>query len=484
MADEYQAISEEEQKKAMTFFERGRAVAGTGNFDYAVEMFLQGLQIDPENVEAHQELRDISLKRKVSGGKGLGFLDAMKLRAGGKDQKLNMLNAEKLLAYEPGDVNYMEALLTGAHKSGYFDTVMWIGPILLKANVEGKKPDYNKFITLKDVYKSLARDMATPPRVKPELFKRATIACQYAYQLKPDSMELSTELKNLGAEHTASEGKYDQGGSFRDSIKDRDSQDALQLQDKGVQALGVMGKLINDAEAQYEADPTEPGKLLKLVDALEKTELPEYEGRALELLQDWHEKTKQFRFRKRAGEIQMRQWRRMEQSQRDYLAANKGDEQAEADFKQFLREKYEYELAEYNLWADNYPTEMSFRYQAARRMFELGQFEESIPLFQAAEQDAKYRTQSRMYQGRAFYGLEFYDEAVDTLDALIKEYPNTDDAAKEMRYWAARAHEARGDSEVAIKLYSAIVRMEFNYKDVQARIRKLRSQQGGNSAQA
>jgi hypothetical protein len=53
-----------------------------------------------------------------------------------------------------------------------------------------------------------------------------------------------------------------------------------------------------------------------------------------------------------------------------------------------------------------------------------------------------------------------------------------------MRYWAARAHEARGDTDVAIKLYSGIVRMEFNYKDVQVRIRKLRAAgPGGNAPQ-
>ena len=140
MADQYQAISEEEQSKAVAFFERGRSVAVTGNFDYAIEMFMQGLAIDPENVEAHQELRDISLKRKISGGKGLGMMERLKFKTTNKDDKLNMLNAERMLAFEPGDTGYMEGVLTNAHKGGFFDTVMWIGPILQKANAESKKP--------------------------------------------------------------------------------------------------------------------------------------------------------------------------------------------------------------------------------------------------------------------------------------------------------------------------------------------------------
>jgi len=433
-------------------------------------MYLQGLNLDPEAKDAHQGLRDISMKRKATGGKALGMFDRMKFLRPMKDAKAGMLAAEKVLAYDPGNSDAMEALMKASHKGGYWETTLWITAILFRANVDSPKPDYGKYIAVADVYEALSR------------FKEAADACQLAQRMKPDDMELSNRIKHLAAKETMKAGGYGTATDFRDSIKDRDTQEKLQAQDKGVQELGVMGKLINDAEGQYRLDPTEPGKLMKLVDALEKTEHPDYEGRALELLDDWYQKTKTFRYRKRAGEIQMRQWRRLEQSQIEYLNANKDDSQAIADFKQFQREKWEFELNEYNLWAENYPTETSFKFYAAERMFRLGKFEESIPLFQNAEADAKFRTKARMYQGRAFYELKFYDEAVDTLDALVKEYANQDDAAKEMRYWAARAHEDRGDTDVAIKLYSAIVRMEFNFRDVQVRIRKLRAAAGGNAA--
>lgn len=476
-------ISEEDKRKATVFFDRGRAVAGTGNYDFAIEMYTQGLMIDPENTDAHAELREISMKRKASGGKALGFFEARKHSTNNKDDKLNMVNAEKLLGYDPGNTDHMQALIQNAHKAGYYDTVMWIGPIFQKANAESKKPEVDKFIVLKDIYKSMAMDNATPPRLRPELLKRATNACHYAAKLKPDEMELQTELKNLGALHTQVEGKYDQGGDFRGSIKDRETQETLQAQDKGVQELGVMGKLITEARAQYKADPNEPGKLLKLVDALEKTEHPDYEGEAIELLSEWHTKTKQFRFRKRIGEINMRQWRRMDQGQKEYLAANKDDEQAKKDYQSFLVDMWGFELAEYQLWAENYPTDMSFRFQAAVRLYHLKRYDEAIPLFQQSEADAKYRNRAKLYLGLCFFEAKFLDEAVDTLDGLIKEYANKgDDLSKEMHYAAGRAHEERGDAEAAIKLYSAIVRMEFNYRDVQQRIRKLRAAGGGNAA--
>ena len=80
----YREIPEEEQKRAASLFQQGARVGASGNFDYAIEMYVQGLAIDPEAVDAHQALRDISLKRKVDGGKPLGMLQARKLK-GGKD---------------------------------------------------------------------------------------------------------------------------------------------------------------------------------------------------------------------------------------------------------------------------------------------------------------------------------------------------------------------------------------------------------------
>ena len=40
----YRDIPEEDRKKAQRFFEQGKKVADTGNFEYSIEMFLQGLR--------------------------------------------------------------------------------------------------------------------------------------------------------------------------------------------------------------------------------------------------------------------------------------------------------------------------------------------------------------------------------------------------------------------------------------------------------
>jgi len=110
----YRVVSEEDRKKAQTFFSHGTSMAGSGQYDYAISMFLDGLRLDPDSVDAHQKLRETSLKRKASGGKSLGMLEAMKLKKASKDDKENLLNAEKLLAHDPGNTDHMLSIAQNA----------------------------------------------------------------------------------------------------------------------------------------------------------------------------------------------------------------------------------------------------------------------------------------------------------------------------------------------------------------------------------
>jgi tetratricopeptide (TPR) repeat protein len=463
----YRQIPEEDRRKAKTFFERGSTVAGTGQYDYAIEMFMQGLNIDPDSTEAHQTLREISFRRKASGGKAIGMLQAMKLKRG-KDDKELMLNAEKLLAYDPGNVDHMVSFMTAAYKAGFYDSVLWVANIAHRANIDSGKPDIKVFMALKDHYRALSR---------PDL---ALNALQSAQQMRPDDADLMREIKELGAMNAMRQGKYESGGSFRDSIKDMDAQRKLLEADMDVRDADMMSRAIMDAEAEWRAQPEEPGKINKLVDALVKTENPQNENRAIDILTAAYEKTRQFRFRQSVGRIKMIQSNRTDRSFREKLSKNPTDEQLKADYNAFLGQKIQEELGEYTLWADAYPTDQSLKYEMAKRLFKLRRFDEAIPVLQSARQDAKIRVEATILLGRAFLEAEFVDEAVDTLKELIETYQvKGDSRSKEMTYWYARSLEARKEFPTAIKAYSQLAQWDFNYADVQKRIRALRASGGG-----
>jgi tetratricopeptide (TPR) repeat protein len=456
----YKDIPEEDQKRAQVFFDRARTVAETGNYEYAIEMHLQGLNYDPESVETHKTIRELSMIRKARGGKPLGFMERSRIKKG--DEKQNMLNAEKLLAYDPGNMDYMQQFMLAAQKAGCYDTVLWIGNLLLRANVESKQPSFQRYITIKDAFKAISR------------YKEAVDAMNYAVRLKPSDMDLSHEMKNLAAEMTIGQGNYT-GESFRGSIRDMDAQKKLLEQDMDIRSEDSLARGVREQEQQYKEDPTDPGRFNRYIDALRKTEHLTYENQAIELLEQRFRETKQYRFKANINQIALAQMSRQERTLREGMAKAPTDAELRKEYASFIREKYEQELRIFKETVENYPTDTTARYEMSRRLFLLKRWDEAIPVLQQVRMDPKYKVQSSTLLGRAFLEAGFVEEAVDTLQEAIQAYPvRGDEKSIEIHYYYAVALEQKGDIPASLKMYSQVAQWNFNYRDVQQRIKRLR----------
>jgi tetratricopeptide (TPR) repeat protein len=458
----YRIVPEEDRAKAKRFFESAAAKAGAGQYDYAIELFLGGLNLDPEAVDAHKALRDLSLRRKASGGKSLGMFDKMKIKSS-KDDKQNMLNAEKLLAFDPGERSYMADLFQNAIRTGCFDTAMWIGPVLLTANRDHPKSDIRYYFVLRDGYKRL------------EQWRLAAEATAHAVQMRPEDMDLSREQRDLATLETMKKGAYEEG-DFRKSIRDAEGQRRLMEQDMDIRSLDAMTRQILEAERELQADPHEAGKLIKLIDLLVKSDDVEKENHAIELLEEAHKRTRQYRWRLQIHRINMRQLDRIERAMRQEAAG--GDPKAIEEYKQFRRDKAERELKMFAEAAEEYPTDQSLKFDQARRLRELARFEEAIPLLQTVRNDPKYRVDATILLGQTFLDAGFADEAADTLSHLSEEYQlRGDPKSLEIFYWWGRALESKQNADVpaALKCYSQVFQWSATYRDVQQRIKKLRA---------
>ena len=112
------------------FFQRAAAMAAEGLFDYAIDLYLDGLRDDPGNIGAHQALREVSLKRKAAGGADLSTIAKMKLRRPGANAVEDMLNTEKLLAYDPTNRDWIAAAIRHADAAGLAATKQWFFTVL------------------------------------------------------------------------------------------------------------------------------------------------------------------------------------------------------------------------------------------------------------------------------------------------------------------------------------------------------------------
>ena len=454
--------SDGDRKKAQKLFDYAKNAAETNNLDYAIELYLQGLALDTENVPMHQELRRISLTRKATGGKPIGTFKAMGIKTNSKDQKQNLLNAEKLLSHDPGNLGHMVSMMKAATRGGYHKTATWIGPILMRVNLEGKK-DSGTFVLMKDLYKELQE------------FQLAIDALQLAAASQPDNADLQHELRELATQLTIQRGQYEKG-DFRESMRDASGQRDLMEQDMDIRSVDAMQGQILRARQEWEASGRDPAKLGRLVENLLKTESLKHENEAIDLLEATYKDTKAYRWRFQAEEIKLKQLARTERSMREQLRDTPEDADLKSTIDDLAHERLEGELKHYQRATKAYPTDTRLKFEVGKRFFALEKFDEAIPVLQQSQNDAKYREEASILLGRSFLHAGYVPEAVETLKGRIDVYQiEGDEKSKQMYYWYGRALELADRVEEATKAYSQIAQWDFGYRDVQKRIKELRA---------
>lgn len=449
--------------KAEAFFERAQKVAETNNFDYAIDMYLEGLHCAPDAVkEGHIPLCELALRRQGRGGKKPSMLEKVKhLR--GKTALGQMLNAEYLFAKAPDHLPYAEAMLKAAVAGGYKKTASWIANFVFQKNNAAKKPSLQTYLLLKDSYAALGE------------FDKALAACQRAHRLKPEDGEIADEFQRLSAELTVARGKYDQEGDFRQSIKDRERQEKLQAQESVIKTEDYRRSAVEEAREAMAQEPNLPRNIFNLAEALSDLRNDEAENEAIKLLEDTYKTKGDFSFKERAGQLRIKQLKRKLREAETALETKPGDAQAESQLSELSAQLSGAELEHYRLCVENYPTDLRAKYEYGVRLVRDKKYDEAIPLFQEAQRDPRHKISAMNKIGLCFFMKGWFADAIDIFSRAIDSYEIKDDSiAKELRYNLARSYQEQGDAEKALEFYHRIAQLDFAYKDVRRQIDKLR----------
>ncbi len=458
--------------KAKAFFDKAGKVAETNNFDYAIDMYLQGLRYAPDALmEGHLPLCELALHRQGKNGKKPSVVDKVKhLR--GKTPLDQMLNAEYLFAKNPNHLPYAEAMLKAAVAGGYEKTAGWIANLIFQTANAAAKPSAQTYLLLKEAYTSLGQ------------FDKAIAALQRASKLKPSDKELADEFTNLTAELTMVRGKYDGEGDFRKSIKDREIQEKLQAQSGVVKTEDYRANAVEDARRKIAENPTLPANIFELADALSDLEEEKAENDAISLLENTYKTSSDYSFARRAGELRIKQLRRKIREAKAALEANPDDSQAKALLEQLSEQLQTLELEHYRLCVQNYPTDLRAKFEYALRLVSNEQYNEAIPLLQEAQRDPRRKIAAMNKVGLCFAMKGWLDDAIDVYNKAINSYEIKDNAvAKELRYNLGRAYEQQGDADKALDVYRKIAQFDFAYKDVSERVDRLRGERDKPASQ-
>lgn len=438
--------------KGKVFFERAEEVAETGNWDFAIELYIEGIRREPDNIEqGHQPLREVSLKRKAQGGKGPGIGEKLKRRPS-KDPVESLANACFLLAKEPGSISYMTQVLQAAGKLELSPLTKWICDILLESQRQAKKANIRLLKVITAAYQGI------------EDYISAIEALEMARAIMPNDGHIQEMLSDVSANYTLQKGKYGQEGDFTKSVMDLEGQKGLYKEDMLAQDREYLEGQIEKARNEYLVAPTIPGKINSVVDAVLKIEEEAFENEAVDILTKAHADTGAYQFKMRIGDVKIRQMTR-----RHRKLVEEGDKVAAAEH---LKGQLAFELQEYAERAINYPTDLSLKFELGHRQYMAGRYDDAIGSLQQAQRDPRRHIAAMNYLGQAFEGKEWHREAAETYERAL-ETEMSENRAKEVRYNLGNVLEKMGELERAQKEFSTVAQIDFNYKDVRERLERV-----------
>ncbi|MFG0320378.1 MAG: tetratricopeptide repeat protein [Planctomycetota bacterium JB042] len=433
------------------------------NFDYAISLYHQVLQLKPDHGEARRELRQALVRRaeykKVP--PFIALLQGAPSRVGmllGKVLKNRgqvVLAAENYLRNDPRNrgVNWSlaEALEAAGHRNGAVAVWEFLGEDE-QVGDEALKRAGSLYYQLQQMEKALGCYEA--------VLKRS-----------PRDSEAEKMRKNLAAEGVLSSGSYDPTRSSRELARDQKQVKELEASQKLVTTEDERELLRAKLGEALAADPSDRRARRALVDHHVKAK--EFE-RAVEVLEEGIAADPDATdLRDRLGEVRILDFE--QQLRRTKALADRGDQAAKTDLVDITREKREFEVEEYTRRVKDHPTDLEQRYRLGRLLLETGETDKAIENLQLAVKDPRRRVESLLGLGRAFESKGMLDLAMKQFTAALDAVDAGSDRATEITYALGILNERTGDLAAAKARYESIYERDIHFKDVAARLEKVRS---------
>ena len=235
------------------------------------------------------------------------------------------------------------------------------------------------------------------------------------------------------------------------------------------------------AKSDWEEDPLNQNNIAKYADLLRKEGDDDHDKEAIRVLLEGFKRSKQYRFRMMAGDVKLAMERRKLRALRE-KAESGGLEEDLAKVQQFEMKLKEAELAEYAERVEKYPTDLRLKYDYGKRLFDIERYDEAIPVFQDAMDDARNKASTAHYIGLCFLKQDWVEEAVESLRSAVDMYELKDDEVHlGMRYdlmeALAKQAEENDDLETAEEAFSiarGIAMKKLNFREIKSYRDRLR----------
>lgn len=441
-------------------YEKGNVAMNKANWDYALAIYGQVLIDEPAFYECREALRAVQIKKH---GTGTGFFKKMMGTAGSSPQ---IVKAQFALRNNPTEaLTICEQILnenpssTAAHK------------IIAEAALALDFPK-TAVLSLEIALKSSPKDRELALRLAEALARlgninRAETIYEELLKVTPYDPEISQLIKNLSAQRTMKEGRYDEIGntvtSYRDLLKDKTEAVSLEQSNREVKDEDIALRLIHENEQKLAQEPNDLKRLRTIAELYKQRKdyanaIAYYER--IHALDEGVDPATE----RALSDIRIRQLDEAIAA----LDPTSEDHSTQSAVLQENRTALVLDHAKKRV--EKYPTDLQLRFELGVLYFENGKIGEAIQELQKAQSNPNRRLQAMNYLGQAFSKRNMNDLAARTFQNALKEKAVFDEEKKSLIYMLGCVLEKMSKKEEAMDQFKQIYEVDIGYKDVSARV--------------
>jgi tetratricopeptide (TPR) repeat protein len=427
------------------------------NYDFAVELYRQLIELDPDQGEARSGLRRALRKRAQEGGGGSKLLravsGALPLSKAKTLQKLGKHEAcaralEDYLATNPLDEDANLLLGVSLEQAGHFHAARAVYEFT--AEIAPRNPE-----ALKRAGAMMQRT-GDPERAL-EYFERALEA-------DPRDQEALKARKNLAAESALSRSNASGVGHSRELIKDKERSRELERSRRLVLSEEELRAELARLEERFAESSSDPDLMLQLSDVHERLGDPaaalELAERALSYRRD------SFEIVCRVGDLESKRLKKA------VARADKGGQAEEAGALE--RGLIAHEVKDYRRRVEARPGDAALRLMLAKKLLRADEVDGALAELQRCSGEPRVRDEALFHLAQCFQRKGILDLARKEYEHALEGSDPKSERAKEILYNLGSIAEAQGSREEARSFYIRIYEIDIGYRDVAAKMGTLR----------
>ena len=442
-------------------FKRGEEAFQKRNYDYARDLFLNIVTVEPDNEKARKSLYATCLqKNKETGGSGriktaiMQGKVSMELAAAKNNVPKKIEISQKYLCDDPMNSKVRTVLAEALKSQGH-----WAG--CAAESEMAVQADPKNIAAAKMLVESLVHlDRVTDAQ---KLLDKIIVFAQ-------DDRDLMKLQRDLAAKMTMSKGFEDSSkeGGFRSALKDSDRAGELERAGHLVVTEADLQAVVERLQAELDATPTD-AKIPKKIGDLYFEKKKDYAS-----ARDWYKKASALApqdsvLRDKVDDCDLRV---MEVKA---VAAVKANDPKAKDLQLAHLKAY---IASFERRVADRPTDMGLRYELGIAYYKGTMNDRAISEFQQSVKDPKKKSQSHFYLGRCFQKKKMFDMA-DKQYTMAEADVLSQDIRLDIMYHRATLAAEANKLPLAVELGNKIVEVDINYKDIAEKVEKW-SQQVSN----